>query len=586
MDLEETPVSADLRDEFDATIGSGIGGGGKRSRIDEIIGDIISSTSQFHPMPPRRKYKARKSSGKRYRRFRGRTLTPAATMVAKQADIAIKKARMEADFNALKPTLSDKTSALVGGALTAPFEHQMLTRAGRVRGQGKYTFGSFLRDAERTGRRFLRAGGGMDTILGAAQRAKGVIQGMGRYSGMGRYEGMGEYHDNQLIDGGRGSMDLVGNSDETDTVILHDEEFVQNVYAPAIAAGESSGFAAISIAFNPGLQNLTRKLSQYSKHYQEYSLKQLLFTLEPMVEESNVNNGISGSFSMAWQYDPNDEEPDNEDDMNALYGVTIGHKLSDGLRLGVECDRTKNLKDTYRIRSHPVPYGRDVDEYDHGKLVISSNNIPSVFSNLAVAKLHIYYTIELRKFKPDHTVLRDLFSISKNATNAAFGATPQTSFTEKSVIFAQQNNLGCKVEPGPNGGEWKITFPPTFSGSLSVDLVVEGSGLAAGTGVKTKTGNVTFIQDFLSATPDVGDAPTDSLFVGTALQQIFRVRCRIRSATGSVENTILLDFNPSAGSITSWTLDIQEYSPQFFQSRSNPVPIMLNYSSQRVEDIN
>jgi hypothetical protein len=546
---------------------------------ESLYSSYYNKYSQFKAMPGTRRYK-RKSSSRRAprRRYTGRKLSAAAAHVARLADIKVKRARFDQELAALSGIVKDDPLQQSAAARTVIDDRMSASMGGRVSGRGRYTFGSFLRQLESTGKRFLSKGGGMDTILGAATRAKGAIQGMGRYGGM------GEYHDNQLIQGGAQSADIIGNMDEGDSIVLRDEEFVMNVYAPNIPAGTSSGFAAVTLEFNPGLANLTRKLSAYARHYQEYELGQLVFRLEPMVEESNVNQGITGSFSMAWEYDPNEPEPDNEDDMNAIFGVCIGHKLSNGLRLGVECDPHKVNKTAYRIRSHPVPYGRDVDEYDHGKLIIASNNIPSTFSNLAIAKLHVYYTLQLRKFKPDHTIQRDIFTISKNATGTIM-QTPQQQFNEGSVLLAQQSNLGCKLSAGTNAGEWKITFPPTWSGCAQIDLRVEATGLGIGPATKAVTGNVNYIADFTSANP-AGDAPSDEawLTMGTTLAT-YSVRVRVRSATGSVENTVYLDLNPSAGTLTNWTVDIIEYSPQFFQSRLNPLPIFTNVSTGVVETI-
>jgi hypothetical protein len=559
---------------------------------DESIMDVVPNPSnpylelysQFQRMPAKSKSK---KGGKRkatsgYRRYGGRKLSPAAAHLARLADIKIKRAKFDQELSALTDHEAGQDpplSQFPGQTRAARdlLDTKMSLATGRVHGRGRYTFGSFMRNLESTGRRFLRSGGGLDTILGAANRAKSAVEGMGRYGGM------GAYHDNQLIEGGALSSDVIGNTDETDTIVISDEEFIQNVYAPTIASG-SSGFAAISLGFNPGLQNLTRKLSQYSKHYQEYELGQLVFRLEPMVEESNVNNGITGSFSMAWQYDPNEEEPDNEDDMNALYGVCIGHKLSDGLRLGVECDPVKVNKTSYRVRAHPVPYGRDVDEYDHGKLVIASNNIPSTFSNLAIAKLHLYYTIKLRKFKPDKTILRDIYSVSKNATAALFTATPTTHFTENTVVYAQQNNLGCRINYNPQVGGFYVIFPPTFSGAVSITLRFEGTGLTTTGNNVFKQGNVQFISDFIAGF-GAGDPPSATNVISSATTCQVETRARIQSATGSLDNYVFVGLTPSAGTVTQWVLDISEYSPQFFQSRTNPVPIVLNLTNNRVEEL-
>ena len=79
-----------------------------------------------------------------------------------------------------------------------------------------------------------------------------------RFKGKGLYGGQGSYtRNNALIAGGDMSMDVVGNTDETETITIRNCESIMDIYAPAIGSG-SSPFASQKINVNPGLHEFSR----------------------------------------------------------------------------------------------------------------------------------------------------------------------------------------------------------------------------------------------------------------------------------------------------------------------------------------
>lgn len=236
-------------------------------------------------------------------------------------------------------------------------------------------------------------------LLSNVKNNKNLYKGMGRYGGMGRYTAS-----NQLIAGGRMAPKAIAKNDETDTIVITDCEFVKDIFAPTIPvpSGDSchvaSGFAQQQLQINPGLSGFAPNLSQIAGNYSEYSIKQLVFELRPVISETTVNNGQTGTAMMVFNYNPNEDPYDNKEDIMQAHGSVSG-RIVDQIRCGVECDPRKNKDSEFFVRTGPVPYGKDNDEYDLGVLTLATNNIPYQFSNQQIYELWVYYTVELRKRK-------------------------------------------------------------------------------------------------------------------------------------------------------------------------------------------
>jgi len=411
-----------------------------------------------------------------------------------------------------------------------------------------------------------------------------------KITGQGLYGGQGEYVNNALIVGGAQSMDVMGNNDETETITIRNYESVMDIYADTIGENQSSPYKSQKLTINPGLFSFSRKLSALAKNYVQYEIKQMVFELRPLISESNVNNGLTGSIMAAVLYDPTAEGPDNKDDLMDISGAVSG-KISDHLNIGVECDASKTKDTEYLVRTGPVPIGRDIDEYDHCSLIVGTNNIPSAFSNQAIAELYVYYTIELRMWKPNRDILKDLYLSSTNV-NMATTLNPQHSpkgdIDADRVGIAQLNNLGTKLSSTARG-IWTLTFPANYSGLVEVVVRLEGTGLTYDSPIITPpavgvSGNVDLIKDMFAVGASDEDNPQNVDFIQTDTKTMARCRLRVRSVTGGAENTVsILTRMLPTGISTQWTCEVTEYSGQLFnRNMLNPIPRFVNSKGQEL----
>jgi len=420
-----------------------------------------------------------------------------------------------------------------------------------------------------------------------------------KLTGQGLYGGQGAYLNNALIAGGAQSMDIKGNTDETETITIRNCESMFEIFAPTIASG-SSPFASQKVAINPGLFDFSRKLSAIAKNYLQYEIKQMVFEIRPLVGESTINNGISGNIMAAVSYDPVPEVPDNKDEFMDMSGAVSG-RIIDQLNVGVECDPTKTKSTEYFVRTGPVALGRDVDEFDHCALYIGTNNIPSTFSNIAIAELWVYYTIELRMWKPNRDILRDLVVSNTNRTQLRTGLGTEgnpyvysysgvTDINQNLVGFAQQSNLGCKYTgftPSILGASWEAEFPANFSGCVEVHLRYEGVSLGGqGSIAITTTGNVSPIKDMYASTDNQGgnaDSPGYTFVNGGLNLTTIIMRLRVRSATGAQNNAWRILIAGITGTITQWSLETTEYSTQLMQKGLvDPRPKFVDTSGREI----
>jgi len=433
-------------------------------------------------------------------------------------------------------------------------------------GKGKYTFSDF----EHTADRFLKKG--IPNILKAAGQVKGFF-------GRGLYGGQGAYTDNQLIEGGLPAQSVMAANDETDTITISDREFVKDIFAPSIASGSSS-FAQQQIPVNAGLPQFAPNLSQLACNYTEYELIQLVYELVPVISESNVNNGQTGTAMMVFNYNPNEDPYDNKEDVMQAHGSVSG-RIVDCLRAGVECDPNKTNKTEFFVRTGPVPYGKDSDEYDMGVLTIATNNIPAAFSNTQLFELYVSYTVQLRKRRAGAMRLlnqqRDLFVSFRNHSGPGdcWGAGDFVSGSD-GVLVAQQSNIGTVLSSSANKTA-VITFPADFNGFVEIKANIEGTSLAGTNGISgTASGNVSTVADILTALGTAGDTPLASEAILATYGCHYRGHFKVRSSTGGVENKITLVHDLTSANITGWSVEISELSPAMWSSRSQPKPLLLN----------
>lgn len=466
-----------------------------------------------------------------------------------------------------------------GPSLEFSTAEQKLARAnagyrgrGLYGGMGKYGWSDFKKDWKSTGLGKSLARSGRRLIGAATDKAIGMIGG-------GLYGGMGEYVDNALIEGGMPTMQIQAQNDETDNITFSCYEFVKPIYAPNIPSGSSS-FAATRLEVNPGLSSFAPKLAALAANYQEYEIHQMVFHYETKINESQVNNGITGDLYLVFNYDPVTDPFDNEQDVMQTSGHVKG-KITENLRAGVECDPSK-IKDTeYFIRTAPVPLGRDADEYDHGALIIASNNIPSNFSNLAIGDLYVYYNVTLRQFKPGVSKLnnqsRDLFVDPCSVSTSEPQVFNQNLNTDKTCLVAQQSNIGGQVS-SPGLAQLTYTFPADVNGYYRLMLNIEGTSLTRTGTTITSTGTISQLAT-MYGTGAPGDTPNSMQDYFNTVKNICIADFKVRSAVGSTNNSITFQFTGGAGTgtVTQWSLEVVEMGQNLWQSRNTVTPKFINF---------
>lgn len=445
-------------------------------------------------------------------------------------------------------------------------------------GQGKYSFRNFLGDARKAiGSKILRA---------AENRIVGAISG-GGIPGMGLYGGQGSYSANQLMDDGRSSSTMSGANDETDEITISDTEFVQDIYAPTINSGSSS-FNSQILSCNPGLPQFAPNLSQLAANFTEYELLQLVYELRPVISDSNVNNGLTGIAMMVFNYNANEDLYDNKEDVMQAHGSVSG-RIVDKIVCGVECDPAKINETQFFIRTGPVPYGKDNDEYDMGQLTIATNNIPSTFSNLQIYELWVTYRVKLRKRRPAVLKLlnqiKDIFK-SNDTVNCTSLFSNIATAGQNGVGASTQNNIGGSLTSS-GSQNIKYTFPAALNGNFQIMFLMDGTGMTtSGTPVTvTLTGNVTKLLDMYGAYGDGGTNDTPDWYTfsfSQGDQAIVIIHIKVRSATSGTDNTFNLAFGFNGGTNTQWQLSIEELTSQHWQSKTKPQPLFQNITDSTI----
>lgn len=449
------------------------------------------------------------------------------------------------------------------------------TGPGLYGGQGGYTLSQVARQAWKYGRPMLHAALSTGPTAGLYNEASNLYKKSGA-----KWLGSGAYEANTLMmDGAQKETGLlIDSGDESDTIVITDTEFVQDIFAPTFTAA-SSGFAQQQLEVNPGLPDFAPNLSQLAANYGEYTLLQLVYELRPVISENNVNNGQSGIVMMAFNYNPNDDPFDNKEDIMQAHGGVSG-RIVDKVVCGVECDPSKTNKTSFFVRTQPVPIGKDADEYDPGRLSVCTNNIPLAFQSTQIAELWVSYTVQLRKRKAGAMRLinqqRDIFV---NSSDNAFSGGIFNGAAALLNCRGQANNLGCGVSFGGSGTLLQLTFPPAFNGSVEVELRVEGTSMANSAVVSAVLANAQIqrVAD-MYAGGSTGDTPTSEVQVLTGTLLLVKGHYKVRSVVGAVNNTITIDVSATTGVCSQWSLEVKEYFAMP-QSRAVVAPQLINIAT-------
>jgi len=284
--------------------------------------------------------------------------------------------------------------------------------------------------------------------------------GHGRRPRMGAL-GIGDYATNAIVNDGAGAAEAVPSfsPNSGSSVLISHKEYISDIYGTAAGVG----FQNSAYPLNPGIESTFPWLAQIAQNYDEYSIKQLIFTFRSSIAPIGASaSGQVGTIIMATQYNAG-EQPFTDKETMMQYDGAMSAKVIDGLLSGVECDPAQMSGSVGKFtRAGPPPASQDIKTYDLGTFNIAVTNIPLSYENQSLGELWVSYTVELRKPKffaaRGFGIARDFFYNPTSATSAwcsgaTFTIVPATSTTPTitkislsapppSLLLGQQNNIG------------------------------------------------------------------------------------------------------------------------------------------------
>jgi len=303
-----------------------------------------------------------------------------------------------------------------------------------------------------------------------AGNALSGLETFGKAQGWGGYDtGEPATVNNDIVDGGAGLNvpQFESGGGEMGTICISHREYVADVFGPETAGT----FQNLTYGLNPALPGTFPWLSQVAANYEEYTIKQLIFTFRTTVTDFVASNGQVGTILMATQYNANDAPFQSKQDMMEYAGA-VSAKVSQQVHAGVECDPAQLSGSAGKYtRSGPVPPGEDIKTYDLGTLNVATSNTPAGFNNQAVGELWVSYTVELRKPKFFVTRAQQLLTDVFQGNIAVADNINQVPWA-----VGQQNRIGGQLctEFGalypPAVNRLYYVFPATFSGNVEVAM--------------------------------------------------------------------------------------------------------------------
>ena len=331
-------------------------------------------------------------------------------------------------------------------------------------------------------------------ILDAAQGALGMVPGIGSSlaSGFSRIKpclsgnasGQGSYvvKRNALInqgasDGAYDHSTFAAKSD-LDTMVISHTDIISQIYAPP-----DDKYHTQSFALNPGLEKTFPWLAQVASCFKDYELLQCIFTYTPTLSDNlQTTTGVTGNVVMTPIYDTHEKPFSDYMSQTQAPGSNEPAKVTDHIEIGVECDPKKlNGSQTgKKVRSSGVPFGQDVINFDHGKVILGMNAFPEALYNQQIGFLRVTYTVRLRR--PEHVSARG-FAIGRDQHVLQ---SPTSVTTAGALNVIDIGAFAGALRDG--GGQYNSTFSTTmwsnhkafnFRNSMNVlDLKIEDPAIS------------------------------------------------------------------------------------------------------------
>ena len=461
-------------------------------------------------------------------------------------------------------------------------------------GTGRYSrrLRSYGRRMYRRKEPYRRYGG--RGMYGSFNMGAGIGVGVGGsvMGGMGGYaEGGGEAPQvmNEIVEDGAGlPVPKFTEGGELGSVTLSHREYIADIFAP-----ETAGvFSNQTFGLNPALPGTFPWLSQVAANYEEYTIKQLIFTFRSTVTDFVASNGQVGTIIIATQYNANDAPFSSKQDMMEYAGRVSG-KVSQGVVHGVECDPAQMSGSTGKYtRSGPAPPGEDIKTYDLGTVNVATANTPAAFNNQAVGELWVSYTVELRKPKFFVTRAQQLLT---DVFVGDIGTGSEVPFNEIPWGVGQQNRIGGLLTSDygatypSNPNRLYYVFPQSFSGD--VELIVTGG---AGLNVIAQTTSVGLIPSSAPGIVSISDLWVNGGWSNTVVtldranmptMTILHLKVVSPTTAASTDpNVVTLMAETISGATVNWrnfSLSVKMYNTGINYNKSQR-PILANPQTQQV----
>lgn len=258
------------------------------------------------------------------------------------------------------------------------------------------------------------------------------------------FKGRGDYVPvvaNSLVKGGGPPSVPTFSRGESGIVRISHREYLCDVY------GQSSGFSNISFSLNPGLARTFPWLSQLAQNFEEYTMKQCVFTYRSTVSDFAANTGQVGQIIMGTQYN-NAQPPFTNKRLMMEYEGSMSAKTSQDMIHGVECDPKKLSGSPGKyIRTAGLPGDQNINDYDCGQFNIAVSDTPAGYVGQVMGELWISYTVELRKPRmwagQGYGIQRDLYCQVQPAPDKSVSLT--NPFLN--ILRGVENSIGSSIMP-------------------------------------------------------------------------------------------------------------------------------------------
>ena len=366
-------------------------------------------------------------------------------------------------------------------------------------------------------------GRGSYNRLNKAQRwanfAGGLMQ-----SGRSMLSGQGDYVYNSTFPANSGGVQPTFDTvpDELGSIMVSYKEYLTDIFGNMVDETTTNNFSTVQYSIQPGLERTFPFLSQFAANFDEYDLKQCVFTYKSTINtDSSTTNGQVGSVIMATNYIV-DSLPFVDKNSMLQYAGSASARVTDVSVHGVECDPEKlsGTRGKY-IRSAPVLIGKDPALFDHAVFNLAISGTPEAFSNQPIGELWVEYTVCLRKPKVltgfGQAISRDIFAYNVEKTLPTFWPGQASE-----ILTGQQNSIGCSVAVTEQSTVkcLTITFPTWYTSPTEIKLTLTAKeGILLGTNYAAEalslgftdlvtTGNMTAQADMLFASDDGTPIPS------------------------------------------------------------------------------